>query len=53
MVGPSGPRRTADPADPDIFAAINVCKFEFDINFAPEKFAFLSASLYFGKRGAY
>jgi len=27
--------------DPDIFADINVCKFEFKINFVPEKFAFL------------
>jgi len=27
--------------DPDIFAAISVCEFEFKINFAPEKFAFL------------
>ena len=26
--------------DPDIFAAFNVCKFKFKINFAPEKFAF-------------
>jgi len=27
--------------DPDIFVAINVCKFEFKINFVPEKFAFI------------
>ena len=27
--------------DPDMFVAINVCKFEFKINFASEKCAFL------------
>jgi len=30
-----------DTVDPSFCVAINVCKFEFIINFAPEKFAFL------------